>query len=88
MFHRPTWTLRSREPVAKKYGGSGQDDFWAVRIVWSEKLGLHLECGSEAQAKHMVSVIKRAGKIRPEYWQRYFLGDPAERRRWNMVHAD
>ena len=83
-----TWKLGDREPVATQYGGSGQVDYWAVRLEWSDKLGLHLECSTEAQAVHMARVIKRAGRIDPGRWTRYFLGDPRDYRRWTTFYAD
>ena len=83
-----SWRLAFLEPIATKYGGSGQVDYWAVRIEWSEKLGLHLECRTEAQAVRMVRVIKRAGRIDPGRWKRYFLSDPRDYRRWTMFYAD
>ncbi len=83
-----TWRLGEREPIATKYGASGQVDYWAVRIEWSEKLGLHLECRTEAQAVHMARVIKEAGRIDPDRWERYFLSDPRDYRRWTTFYAD
>lgn len=82
------WRLGEREPVATNYGASGQVDYWAVRIEWSDKLGLHLKCRTEAQAVRMAKVIKRAGRINPERWERYFLGDPRDHRRWTTFYAD
>ena len=83
-----SWRLEQREPTATKYRGSGQVDYWAVRIEWSEKLGLHLECRSKAQAVHMARVIKGAGRIEPGRWERYFLSDPRDYRRWTTFYAD
>lgn len=85
---RATWRLGEREPVATNYGASGQVDYWAVRIAWSEKLGLHLECRTKAQAVYMAEVVKRAGRINPERWRRYFLGDLEDYRRWTTFYAD
>ena len=82
------WRLGEREPVATKYGGSGQTDYWAVRIEWSEKLGLHPECRSEAQAVRMARVVKGACRINPDWWERYFLSDPRDYRRWTTCYAD
>lgn len=83
-----TWRLGEREPIATKYRGSGQVDYWAVRIEWSEKLGLHLACVTKAQAVHMARVIKGAGRIDPGRWERYFLSDPRDYRRWTTFYAD
>lgn len=85
---KATWRLGEREPVATNYGASGQVDYWAVRIEWSEKLGLHLECRTKAQAVHMAKAVKRAGLINPERWERYFLSDPKDYRRWTIFYAD
>lgn len=82
-----TWRLGDREPVATKYG-AGRADYWAVRIRWSDKLSLHLECRMEAQAVHMAMVIKRASRIDPDRWKRYFLGDPRDYRRWTILYDD
>lgn len=38
-----SWRLGEREPFATTYRGIGQVGYWAVRIEWSEKLGLRLE---------------------------------------------
>jgi len=86
--HNPTWQLQDREPVATAYGGSGQADLYAVRIEWSEKLGLHLECSSRAQAERMAQVIKQAGKLNPERWEKYFLGNHRDLKRWTTFYAD
>lgn len=82
------WRLAERKPVATKYGGSGQTDYWAMRIEWSEKLGLHLKCRTEAQAVHMVRVIKGADGINPDRWKRDFLSDPRDYRWWTTFYAD
>lgn len=86
--HNPTWQLRDREPFAINYGGSGQTDYYAVRIEWSEKLVLHLECSSRTQAEHMARVIKQAGAINPERWRNYFLGNHRDYKRWTTFYAD
>lgn len=31
---------------------------------------------------------RKAGRIDPERWTRYFLGDPRNRRRWTAFYAD
>jgi hypothetical protein len=50
-----TWRLGEREPIATKYRGSGQVNYWAVRVEWSEKRGAS---GSYGQGH-------RAGRIDP-----------------------
>ena len=75
-------------PSPPSTAGSGQIDYWAVRLEWSDKLGLHLECSTEAQAVHMARVTKRVGRIDPQRWTRYFLGDSRDYRRWTTFYAD
>lgn len=36
----------------------------------------------------MAGVIKGAGRIDPDRWERYFLGDPRDYRRWTTFYAD
>ena len=83
---RKIWSLRDRFVGIAHFGsGNPEGDYWRVRVMWSEKLGLQLDhiFKSREAAEKAKKTIMEAGRINTELWSPTFYPYPG----WEIAQS-
>ncbi len=84
------WKLGERRPFVHLAAASGREERYCVQLVWSPGLGLRLKDApwGKEELEELAGEIERAGIINIERWEKFFLGNPRDKKRFSVTFSD